>query len=137
MGIPVNNIMLGDELENVTDDKLAARIDNFSLFAKTGSFTKTQSSKGIAAKRTVVGFLVDGINDAGALKDADFGMSADSASGIAKESADIFLLKNDISVLRKGVVYSRRTFGNILKYIKKTNRSNFVNMSIMLGASSF
>ena len=78
----------------------------------------------------------DGINDAAALRDADVGISVDTAVDIAKESADIILLEKDLMVLRKGVIYGRRTFGNIIKYIKMTASSNFGNMFSMLGASA-
>ena len=137
VGIPVNNIMLGDELENITDQELSARIDNISIFAKLNPLQKSRVVKVLQQKGHVVGFLGDGINDAGALKDADVGISVDTATDIAKESADIILLENDLSVLRKGIVYGRRTFGNILKYIKMTTSSNFGNMFSMLGASAF
>jgi Mg2+-importing ATPase len=79
----------------------------------------------------------DGINDAAALKDADVGISVDTAVDIAKESADIILLEKDLMVLRKGVIYGRRTFGNIVKYIKMTASSNFGNMFSVLGACAF
>jgi len=84
-----------------------------------------------------VGFMGDGINDAAALSAADVGISVDTAVDIAKESADIILLEKDLMVLRKGVIYGRRTFGNIIKYIKMTASSNFGNMFSMLGASAF
>jgi Mg2+-importing ATPase len=88
-------------------------------------------------KGHTVGFLGDGINDAAALREADVGISVDTAVDIAKESADIILLENDLMVLRKGVIYGRRTFGNIIKYIKMAVSSNFGNMFSVLGASIF
>ncbi len=91
----------------------------------------------LQSKGHTVGFLGDGINDAPALKQADVGISVDTATDIAKESSDIILLENDLNVLRKGVVFGRQTFGNILKYIKMTTSSNFGNMFSMLGASAF
>jgi Mg2+-importing ATPase len=90
----------------------------------------------LQAKGHTVGFMGDGINDAAALRDADVGISVDTAVDIAKESADIILLEKDLMVLRKGVIYGRRTFGNIIKYIKMTASSNFGNMFSMLGASA-
>ncbi|MDB5285164.1 MAG: Mg2+-importing ATPase, partial [Mucilaginibacter sp.] len=92
--------------------------------------------KVLQAKGHTVGFMGDGINDAAALRDADVGISVDTAVDIAKESADIILLEKDLMVLRKGVIYGRRTFGNIIKYIKMTASSNFGNMFSMLGASA-
>jgi Mg2+-importing ATPase len=91
----------------------------------------------LQAKGHTVGFMGDGINDAAALREADVGISVDTAVDIAKESADIILLEKDLMVLRKGVIYGRRTFGNIIKYIKMTASSNFGNMFSMLGASAF
>jgi len=137
VGIPINNIILGSELEAISDDELIGKIDNISIFAKLSPLQKSRIVKILQQKGHTVGFLGDGINDAGALKDADVGISVDTATDIAKESADIILLENDLNVLRKGVVYGRRTFGNILKYIKMTTSSNFGNMFSMLGASAF
>jgi Mg2+-importing ATPase len=98
---------------------------------------KSRVVKVLQAKGHTVGFMGDGINDAAALRDADVGISVDTATDIAKESADIILLEKDLLVLRKGVIYGRRTFGNIIKYIKMTASSNFGNMFSMLGASAF
>ncbi|MGC8751837.1 magnesium-translocating P-type ATPase [Hydrotalea sp.] len=137
VGIPINNIMLGSDLEAISDEELIEKIDNISIFAKLSPLQKSRVVKVLKLKGHTVGFLGDGINDAGALKDADVGISVDTATDIAKESADIILLENDLNVLRKGVVYGRRTFGNILKYIKMTASSNFGNMFSMLGASAF
>ncbi|MGB9746804.1 MAG: magnesium-translocating P-type ATPase [Bacteroidales bacterium] len=137
VGIPVGNIMLGSELESISDEELAEKIDNVSIFAKLSPLQKNRLVKTLQNKGHTVGFLGDGINDAGALKGADVGISVDTATDIAKESADIILLENDLNVIRKGVVYGRRTFGNILKYIKMTTSSNFGNMFSMLGASAF
>lgn len=137
VGIPINNILLGPELDNLTDVALTERIDNISIFAKLSPQQKSRVVKVLQAKGHTVGFMGDGINDAGALRDADVGISVDTATDIAKESADIILLEKDLMVLRKGVIYGRRTFGNIVKYIKMTASSNFGNMFSMLGASAF
>lgn len=136
VGIPVNNIVLGSDLENITDEELKTRIDDISIFAKLSPAQKSRVVRVLQAKGHTVGFMGDGINDAGALRDADVGISVDSAVDIAKESADIILLEKDLMVLRKGVIYGRRTFGNIIKYIKMTASSNFGNMFSMLGASA-
>lgn len=137
VGIPVNNILLGNDLENITDEELSKRIDEISIFAKLSPAQKSRVVKVLQAKGHTVGFMGDGINDAAALRDADVGISVDTAVDIAKESADIILLEKDLMVLRKGVIYGRRTFGNIIKYIKMTASSNFGNMFSMLGASAF
>lgn len=137
VGIPINNIMLGNELEMISDEQLVEQIDSISIFAKLSPSQKSRVVKALQSKGHTVGFMGDGINDAGALRDSDVGISVDTATDIAKESADIILLEKDLAILRKGVVYGRRTFGNILKYIKMTASSNFGNMFSMLGASAF
>ena len=137
VGIPVTNILLGHELELMSDKELEAQIDDVSILAKLNPVQKSRVVKMLQAKGHTVGFLGDGINDAAALRDADVGISVDTAVDIAKESADIILLENDLMVLRKGVIYGRRTFGNIIKYIKMTASSNFGNMFSVLGASAF
>jgi len=136
VGIPVNNILLGKDLDGISDKELIARIDDISILAKLSPIQKSRVVKVLQAKGHTVGFMGDGINDAAALRDADVGISVDTAVDIAKESADIILLEKDLMVLRKGVIYGRRTFGNIIKYIKMTASSNFGNMFSMLGASA-
>lgn len=91
----------------------------------------------LRAKGHTVGVLGDGINDAAALKEADVGITVDNAVDIAKESSDIILLEKDLIVLKEGVIYGRRTFGNIIKYIKMATSSNFGNVFSILGASAF
>ncbi len=136
VGIPVHNVLRGHELEKIDDDTLKERIDHISIFAKLSPAQKSRVVKVLQSKGHTVGFMGDGINDAAALRDADVGISVDTAVDIAKESADIILLEKDLMVLRKGVIYGRRTFGNIIKYIKMTASSNFGNMFSMLGASA-
>ena len=137
VGIPVTNILLGSQLEYMSDKELEEQIDDVSILAKLNPVQKSRVVKMLQSKGHTVGFLGDGINDAAALRDADVGISVDTAVDIAKESADIILLENDLMVLRKGVIYGRRTFGNIIKYIKMTASSNFGNMFSVLGASAF
>jgi Mg2+-importing ATPase len=136
VGIPITNILMGKELEHMSDEELTSRIDDISILAKLSPLQKSRVVKVLQAKGHTVGFMGDGINDAAALRDADVGISVDTAVDIAKESADIILLEKDLMVLRKGVIYGRRTFGNIIKYIKMTASSNFGNMFSMLGASA-
>lgn len=137
VGIPVNHILLGREIELLSDEQLTERLDETNIMAKLSPMQKGRIIKLLQAKGHTVGFMGDGINDAAALRDADVGISVDTAVDIAKESADIILLEKDLMVLRKGVIYGRRTFGNIIKYIKMTASSNFGNMFSMLGASAF
>ncbi|MDH6250833.1 Mg2+-importing ATPase [Chryseobacterium sp. H1D6B] len=135
--IPVNHIMLGDELENISDEELSRDMEHYSIFAKVSPLQKQRIVKVLKSKGHTVGFMGDGINDAAAIKEADVGISVDTGADIAKESADIILLEKDLMVLRSGVIYGRRTFGNIIKYIKMTSSSNFGNMFSMIGASIF
>lgn len=136
VGIPVDRIVLGAELEKLSDEALLEEIDQMSILAKLSPIQKSRVVRLLQRKGHTVGFMGDGINDAAALKDADVGISVDTAVDIAKENADIILLEKDLMVLRKGVIYGRRTFGNIIKYIKMTASSNFGNMFSMLGASA-
>ncbi|EQB92131.1 magnesium-translocating P-type ATPase [Elizabethkingia anophelis] len=137
VGIPINNIMLGEELDHVSDEELSKNTDLYSIFAKVSPLQKQRIVKVLKSKGHTVGFMGDGINDAAAIKEADVGISVDTGADIAKESADIILLEKDLMVLRSGVIYGRRTFGNIIKYIKMTASSNFGNMFSMIGASAF
>ncbi len=137
VGLPVNNVLMGTEIDKMTDKELEGVIDEVTILAKLSPAQKSRIVKMLQVKGHTVGFMGDGINDASALKDADVGVSVDTAVDIAKESADIILLEKDLMVLRKGVIYGRRTFGNIIKYIKMTASSNFGNMFSLLGASAF
>ena len=137
VGLSVNNVLLGTDIDKMTDKELEEVIDEVTILAKLSPVQKSRVVKMLQAKGHTVGFMGDGINDASALKDADVGISVDTAVDIAKESADIILLERDLMVLRKGVIYGRRTFGNIIKYIKMTASSNFGNMFSLLGASAF
>lgn len=137
VGIPFDHVLLGADVEKMTDMELKEQVEEVSILAKLSPVQKSRVVKILKAKGHTVGFMGDGINDAAALRDADVGISVDTAVDIAKESADIILLEKDLMVLRKGVIYGRRTFGNIIKYIKMTASSNFGNMFSMLGASAF
>lgn len=136
VGIPAQHVLLGKELELLNDEELTEKLDETTIMAKLSPIQKARIIKLLQAKGHTVGFMGDGINDAAALRDADVGISVDTAVDIAKESADIILLEKDLMVLRKGVIYGRRTFGNIIKYIKMTASSNYGNMFSMLGASA-
>ncbi len=137
VGIPFHQVLLGTEIAQLTDDQLSKRLETTSIFAKLNPVQKSRIVTLFQEQGHTVGFMGDGINDAPALRNADVGISVDTAVDIAKESADIILLEKDLMVLRKGVIYGRRTFGNIIKYIKMTTSSNFGNMFSMLGASIF
>jgi Mg2+-importing ATPase len=136
VNIPVSSILTGNELEGMDEEALENKVEGVEIFAKLDPSQKIRIIKALQKKGHTVGYMGDGINDAGALKNADVGISVDSAVDIAKESADIILLEKDLMVLANGVLFGRQTFGNIIKYIKMTASSNFGNMFSMLGASA-
>jgi Mg2+-importing ATPase len=107
------------------------------VFAKINPIQKARIVRALKARGHTVGFLGDGINDAAALRDADVGISVDTAADLAKESADIILLEKNLMVLQQGVIQGRAVFGNIVKYIKTTASSNFGNVFSVLTASAF
>ena len=137
VGLMVDRIVLGKELESLTAAQLADLAETISVFAKVSPGQKAAIIDALHRKGHVVGFLGDGINDGPALKAADVGVSVDSAVDIAKESADIILLEKSLAVLADGVLEGRKVFGNITKYIKMGASSNFGNMFSVLGASVF
>lgn len=137
VGIPVNNIVLGSDLEALNDQELYELAAKSSILAKLSPIQKERIISVLQDHDHVVGFLGDGINDAQALKQADVGISVDTAVDIAKESADIILLEKNLNVLEEGVIEGRRVFGNINKYIKITASSNFGNIFSVLVASAF
>lgn len=129
--------LTGRELEELEGEELRRAVQEDSVFSKVTPLQKTQIITLLQEAQHTVGFLGDGINDAAALRQSDIGISVDSAVDIAKESADIILLEKDLMVLGEGVVEGRRTFGNIVKYIKMTASSNFGNMFSVMAASAF
>ena len=136
VGLPVQNILMGSDIESLSDDKLAELAATTTIFAK---FSPTQKAKIIQVLRkagNIVGYMGDGINDAAALREADVGISVDTAADVAKESADIILLEKNLLVLESGVTIGRQTFSNIVKYIRMGTSSNFGNMFSVLGASA-
>ena len=137
VGLPVDHILLGPEIEDMDEAKLAEAAESNTVFAKLSPSHKERIIHALQSKGHVVGFMGDGINDAPALKAADVGISVDTAVDIAKESSDIILLENSLLVLQDGVLEGRRVFGNIVKYIKMAASSNFGNMFSVLGASIF
>ena len=108
-----------------------------TLFARLSPAHKQRVIRVLRDKGHVVGFMGDGINDAPALRAADIGISVDTATDIAKESADLILLEKDLMVLEGGVTEGRKVFANIIKYIRMGASSNFGNMFSVLGASAF
>jgi len=137
VGLEVGHVVLGSEIEAMTDDALAAVAEECAVFAKLSPGQKARVIRALHQRGHVVGFLGDGINDGPALRAADVGISVDTAVDIAKESADIILLDKNLLVLEEGVIEGRKVFGNIVKYIKMGASSNFGNMFSVIGASAF
>ncbi|MEV7560178.1 magnesium-translocating P-type ATPase [Streptomyces sp. NPDC089795] len=137
VGIDVGQVVLGPETDGLDDAALRAAAARTTVFAKVNPVQKARIVRALQADGHTVGFLGDGINDAAALRDADVGISVDTAVDIAKESADIILLEKELTVLEQGVVQGRTTFGNTIKYIKTTASSNFGNVFSVLVASAF
>lgn len=135
VGIKVDKILLGSDIDEMDDELLSGEVEEVSVFAKLSPNQKSRIVSVLRENGHTVGFMGDGINDALAMKKADVGISVDTAVDIAKESADIILLEKDLMVLEDGVIEGRRTFGNIIKYIKMTASSNFGNMFSVLVAS--
>ncbi|MFE2240990.1 magnesium-translocating P-type ATPase [Streptomyces virginiae] len=137
VGLDVGTVVLGPETDALDDAELRALAARTTVFAKVNPVQKARIVRALQAGGHTVGFLGDGINDAAALRDADVGISVDTAVDIAKESADIILLEKDLTVLEQGVLQGRTTFGNTIKYIKMTASSNFGNVFSVLVASAF
>lgn len=137
VGIDTSASVTGPELDVMSHEEKMEAVVNSSIFSKLTPMQKAEIIQLLQANKNTVGFLGDGINDAAALRESDIGISVDSAVDIAKESADIILLEKDLMVLENGVLEGRRTFGNIVKYVKMTASSNFGNMFSVLAASAF
>jgi P-type Mg2+ transporter len=137
VGLDPGHIVLGSELSGLNDQALGEIADAGVVFAKLAPDDKVRIVRALRKRGHTVGFMGDGINDAGALRESDVGISVDSAVDIAKESADIILLEKSLLVLEEGVIEGRKTFGNTIKYIKMTASSNFGNVFSVLIASAF
>jgi len=137
VGIPAEKILLGNQVENLGDEQLAAEVETTDVFARLSPAHKKRVVQALQRRKHVVGFMGDGINDAPALRAADVGISVDNAVDIAKESADMILLEKSLMVLEEGVLEGRKVFVNILKYIRMGASSNFGNMFSVLGASAW
>ena len=137
VGISDPPVLLGAQVDALSDEELASAAENVTLFARLAPAHKHRVIAALQRKGHVVGFLGDGINDAAALRAADVGVSVDSATDIAKESADLILLEKSLLVLEEGVIEGRKVFANILKYIRMGASSSFGNMFSVVGASAF
>jgi Mg2+-importing ATPase len=137
VGLEQKGVILGGDIERMDDAELAQAVEQHNVFAKLTPAHKERIVRLLKSNGHVVGFMGDGINDAPALRKADIGISVDTAVDIAKEAADIILLEKSLMVLEEGVLEGRRTFANMLKYIKMTASSNFGNVFSVLIASAF
>ncbi len=136
VGLKVKNMLLGPQIANMSDEELAKAVEVTEVFAK---LTPDQKARVVTILRNnghAVGFMGDGINDAAAMKASDIGISVDTAVDVAKESADIILLQKDLMVLEQGIIEGRKTYANMIKYIKMTASSNFGNMFSVVAASA-
>jgi Mg2+-importing ATPase len=137
VGLPVKKIILGKEVEKMSDEQLKKAVETAAVFSRMEPSHKVRVIRALQAVGHTVGFLGDGINDAPALKTADIGISVDNAADIAKESSDIILLEQSLTVLQDGVREGRKIFANIIKYIRMSASSNFGNMFSVVGGSIF
>ena len=136
VGLQVRNMLLGADVERMSDAQLAKAAETTDVFAKLTPDQKARIVTILRENGHTVGYMGDGINDAAAMKAADIGISVDTAVDVAKESADIILLEKDLMVLEEGIVEGRKTYANMIKYIKMTASSNFGNMFSVLAASA-
>ncbi len=137
VGLKVNRISLGSDVEKMSDEELSDEVEKTTVFAKLSPFQKAKVVSVLRENGHSVGYMGDGINDAAAMKASDVGISVDTAVDIAKESASAILLEKDLMVLEKGIIEGRKTYANMIKYIKMTASSNFGNMFSVLIASAF
>jgi Mg2+-importing ATPase len=137
VGIEVKEILLGSDLDLLSDEELAKKAEKITVFAKLSPTQKARVVRLLRENGHSVGYMGDGINDAAAMRAADVGISVDTAVDIAKESANVILLEKDLMVLEDGILEGRKTYANMIKYIKMTSSSNFGNMLSVLSASAF
>ncbi|HEU4709339.1 MAG TPA: magnesium-translocating P-type ATPase [Methylophilaceae bacterium] len=137
LGLEVRGIVTGSQIAQMDDTALQASVDSVNLFCRVTPGLKSRVLLALRQRGHTVGYLGDGINDASALHVADVSISVDTAADVAKEAAELILLRHDLNVLHEGVVEGRRTQGNIMKYVMMGTSSNFGNMASMAGASLF
>jgi len=137
IGLPVKGVLSGRQIENMDQETLSRVVGDVTIFSRMTPVQKNRVMNSLKRNGHVVGFMGDGINDAPSIREADVGISVENAVDIAKESADIILLKNDLRILHDGVLEGRKTFGNTMKYILMGTSSNFGNMFSVAGASFF
>lgn len=137
VGLRTGRVLLGSEIDTMTDEELSAAAEETSVFAKLSPAQKARIVTLLRANGHAVGYMGDGINDAPAMRAADVGISVDSAADVAKEAAGVILLEKDLTVVADGAEEGRRTYVNLMKYIRITASSNFGNVFSVLVASAF
>ena len=137
IGIPAERVLDGNEVEAMDDGQLAATVQEVSIFAKLSPAQKARVVSALRGLGHAVAYMGDGVNDAAAMRESDCGISVDSAVDVAREAADIILLEKDLMVLEHGIECGRRTYANMIKYVKMTVSSNFGNIFSVLVAALF
>jgi len=137
VGLRAERVLSGADIANLSDDALRVQVRTIDAYGRLAPDQKARLVRALQANGAVVGYMGDGINDAPALKAADIGLSVDGAAGVAQASADMIMLESDLGVVADGVEEGRRTFANILKYVRMGASSNFGNMLSMAAASLF
>ena len=137
LGISVRGELLGKEIARMDDDALAAAAGEATLFCRVSPAQKTRVIAALRRRGRVVGYIGDGVNDAPALRGADVGISVDGAVDVAKDAADVILMRHHLMVVVAGVIEGRRSHGNVMKYLRMGTSSNFGNMFSMAGATLF
>jgi Mg2+-importing ATPase len=135
MDMPVQGLLTGAQISDLTDPALTAIVQDVTLFARVTPDQKTRIIRALQRRGNTIGFLGDGVNDAPAIHAAEVGLSVDGATDVARAAADMIMLDRDLSVLADGVEEGRRTFANILKYVRMGTSSNFGNMLSMAASS--
>ncbi len=137
IGIPADRVLTGTEVEAMDDEQLSAAVQEASIFAKLSPAQKARVVRTLRDLGHAVAYMGDGVNDAAAMRESDCGISVDSAVDVAREAADIILLEKDLMVLEHGIECGRRTYANMIKYVKMTVSSNFGNIFSVLVAALF
>jgi Mg2+-importing ATPase len=137
VGLRAESVLSGSDIADLSDDALRVQVHKIDAYGRLAPDQKARLVRALQAGGAIVGYMGDGINDAPALKAADIGLSVEGAAGVAQASADMIMLESDLGVVADGVEEGRRTFANILKYVRMGASSNFGNMLSMAAASLF
>lgn len=136
IGIDAEHVLTGVDVEAMNDGELADAVQRTNIFAKLSPAQKARIVRTLRGLGHAVAYMGDGVNDAAAMRESDCGISVDSAVDVAREAADIILLEKDLMVLERGIECGRRTYANMIKYVKMTVSSNFGNIASVLVAAA-